>query len=236
MSRRGRHGSSLGSAPHGCVDGRVSRANRLPAESAIVERALLWAFIAGLAWCPFWFGSNVLLAWGINAVLFPGLVAIYELSLLIRGERHPVAIRQIKAPAALFAAVVLWILIQNATWTPDWLHHPIWQMTADALDRPVDGSISVNRDLTSLALLRLITAASVFWIAMQLCRDASRANFLLKSVAAISCAYAAYGLFAFALTPGRVLWFERPFPRLALSLRLSLIPTLLRPMPAWVSS
>ena len=69
----------------------VSRVTRLPAESAIVERVLLWAFIAGLAWCPFWFGSNVLLAWGINAVLFPGLVAIYELSLLIRGERHPVA-------------------------------------------------------------------------------------------------------------------------------------------------
>ena len=154
-----------------------------------------------------------LLAWGINAVLFPGLVAIYELSLLIRGERHPVAMKQIKAPAALFAAVVLWILIQNATWTPDWLHHPIWQMTADALDRPIDGSISVNRDLTSLALLRLITAASVFWIALQLCRDASRANFLLKSVAAISCAYAAYGLFAFACMPGRVLWVESPFPR-----------------------
>ena len=81
-------------------------------------------------------------------------------------------------------------------------------MTADALDKPVDGSISVNRELTSLALLRLITAASVFWIAMQLCRDASRASFLLWSIAAIACAYAAYGLFAFWLTPGRVLWFE----------------------------
>ena len=150
----------------------VSRTHRLPAEGAIVERVLLWAFIAGLAWCPFWLGSNALLAWGINAVLFPGLVAIYELSLLIRGERHPVAIKQIKAPAALFAAVVLWILVQNATWTPDWLHHPIWQMTADALQRPIEGSISVNRELTSLALLRLITAASVFWIAIQLCRDA----------------------------------------------------------------
>jgi O-antigen ligase len=189
----------------------VATTNRLPADSAIVERALLCAFIVGLVWCPFWFGSNVLLAWGINAVLFPGLVAIYELSLLIRGKRHPVAITQIKAPAALFAAVVLWILIQNATWTPDWLHHPIWQMTADALDRPVDGSISVNRELTSLALLRLITAASVFWIAMQLCRDGSRASFLLWSVAAISCAYAAYGLFAFGLMPGRILWFENKY-------------------------
>ena len=191
----------------------VSRTNRLPAESAIVERALLWAFIAGLAWCPFWLGSNVLLAWGINAVLFPGLVVVYELSLLIRGERHPVAIKQIRVPAALFATVVLWILIQNATWTPAWLHHPIWQMTADALQRPIEGSISVNRELTSLALLRLITAASVFWIAMQLCRDEARASFLLWSIAVIICAYTAYGIFAFGLTPGRILWFENSFSR-----------------------
>src|ERR1700758_3975429 len=177
----------------------VSGATGFSADSAVIERALFWAFVAGLAWCPFWFGSNGLLAWGANAVLFPGLVVIYELALLIRGERHPVAIKPIKVPAALFAAAVIWILIQNATWTPTWLHHPIWQMAADALDKPIDGSISVDRDLTTLALLRLITAASVFWLAIQLCRSASRANFLLKSIAAISCAYAAYGLFAFAL-------------------------------------
>jgi O-antigen ligase len=186
----------------------IPRTHRLSGEGATVERALLWALVAGLAWCPIWFGSNVLLAWGINAVLFPGLVAIYELSLLIRGERHPVAIWQIKVPAALFGAVVLWILIQNATWTPGSWHHPIWQMAADALDRPVDGSISVNRELTSLALLRLITAASVFWIALQLCRDASRATFLLWSIAAITSVYAAYGLVVFALKPANVPPFE----------------------------
>ena len=94
---------------------RLARSNRRSTES-IIERGLLWVLIAGLAWCPFWFGSNVPLAWGINAVLFPGVVAIYEASLLIRGQRHPVAIWQIKAPAALFGTVVVWILIQNATW------------------------------------------------------------------------------------------------------------------------
>ena len=149
----------------------TSTMNGRPAKSTVTERVFFWVLIAGLAWCPFLYGSNVLLAWGVNALLFPGLVIIFELSLLIRGERHPVAIRQLKVPAALFAAVVLWILIQNATWTPDWLHHPIWQMTADALDKPVAGSISVNRELTSLALLRLVTAAGAFWIAVQLCRD-----------------------------------------------------------------
>src|SRR5262249_1561842 len=45
------------------------------------------------------------------------------------------------------------------------------------------------------------------------CRDAARAGFLLWSIAAISCAYSAYGIFAFGLTPGRVLWFE-PLTRL----------------------
>jgi O-antigen ligase len=191
---------------------RVPGTSRVLAGSAAsTERALLWAFVAGLAWCPFWFGSNVLLAWGINAVLFPGLVVIYELSLLIRRKSHPVAVGQIKLPAALFTAVALWILIQNATWTPDWLHQPIWQMTADALGRPVEGSISVDRELTSLALLRLVIAASVFWLALQLCRDAARANFLLLSIAVIIGIYAAYGLIATWLIPGRVLWFKNPY-------------------------
>jgi O-antigen ligase len=189
----------------------ISDANRLPGKNARTERALLWGFIAGLAWCPFWFGGSVLLAWGINAVLFPGLVVIYELSVLLRGERHPVAIREIKLPAVLFTAVVLWILIQNATWTPEWMHHPIWQMTADALGRSVAGSISVNRERTALALLRLVTTASVFWLALQLCRDAPRARFLLWSVAAIAFLYAAYGLLALSLMPGHVLWFKNPY-------------------------
>jgi O-antigen ligase len=199
--------------PRGRGSTGLGAASRLLGRHSSVDGALLWLFIAGLAWCPFWYGGNVLLAWGVNAVLFPGLVLIYELSLLVRGERHPVAITKIKIPAAFFAAVVVWILIQNATWTPDWVHHPIWQMAAEALDKPINGSISVNRDLTSLALLRLITAASVFWLALQLCRDAWRANVLLWSVAALGCAYAAYGLFAFAVMPGRILWYDNPYSR-----------------------
>jgi O-antigen ligase len=171
-----------------------------------VEQVLFWAFIAGLAWTPFWFGSNDLIAWGINAVLFPGLAVAYEAWILIRGERHPLAIQKLRIPAALFIAVVLWIAFQNATWSPSFLHHPIWEMTADTLDRPVAGSISVNRDLTTLALLRLVTAASVFWIAVQLCRDASRAIHLLFSIAIIGAIYACYGLISLAMTPGYVLW------------------------------
>jgi hypothetical protein len=179
----------------------------------VPSQILFWVFIAGLAWSPFWFGSNILSAWGANPVIFPSLALAYEILLVATRKRHPVGLKAIAMPAVLFAAVVIWILLQLATWTPNSLHHPIWQMSSESLGRVVDGSISVNRDLTALALLRLITAASVFWIALQLARDAARANLLLWSFAVISCAYAIYGLFAFAVMPGRILWFENPYTR-----------------------
>jgi O-antigen ligase len=170
-----------------------------------IDRVLFWLMVAGLAWCPFWFGSNDLIAWGINAIIFPALAALYELSLLVRRESHPVGMKQIVTPAALFGAVVAFVLVQNYTGAPSAMAHPIWQMTAEALERSVAGSISVNRDLTMLALLRLVTAASVFWLALQLCRDTGRAYLLLNAIALIAAAYAPYGLIAFAVTPGYVL-------------------------------
>jgi O-antigen ligase len=173
----------------------------------VVEQVLLWAFVGALAWCPYYYGGNDLLAWGINAMLFPGLAAIYEASLLVRSRRHPVGIRAFGVSASLFVAVVFWILVQNATWTPDSLHHPIWAMAADDLGSPIAGSISVSRDLTTLALIRLMTAASVFWLAVQLCRDRSRARIFMTALTVIVGGYAAYGLVDFAMASGPVRWF-----------------------------
>jgi len=206
----------------------ASRADRLPASQAdadarseaplhqavprqeTIEWTIFWAFIAALAWTPFWYGSNDLVAWGANAVLFPGLAAGYEISILLRGVSHPIAVRNFAVAAALFAAVVLWVAFQIATSVPSALVHPIWAMAADALASPIEGSISVNRDLTTLALMRLITAASAFWIAVQLCRNPARANLLIMSIAVIGCVYAAYGIGAFVLKVGHVPWMEIP--------------------------
>jgi O-antigen ligase len=175
-----------------------------------LERILFWIFVAGLAWCPFWLGSNRDIAWGVNAILFPSLAVAYEAYLLLTGKEHPVSVRVVAPSAALFAAVVIWIVVQNATWMPSGLQHPIWSMTAEVLERPVAGSITVDRDLTTLALVRLITAAAVFWISLQLCRDTQRAVVLIQCIAVCGVLYAAYGLFAFAFAPGTVLWFDNP--------------------------
>jgi hypothetical protein len=186
----------------------------IPAKPAIrnetIERTIFWLFVAALAWAPFWYGSNDLVAWGVNALLFPGMAALYEISILIRGQGHPMGVRTLAVPTGLFAAAVVWIWIQNLTLVGMPVAHPIWEMAADALDRPIMGSISVNRDLTTLALVRLITAASAFWMAVQLCRNAARATLLIIAVAVSACAYSAYGLAAFAIRAGRVPWLEIP--------------------------
>ena len=177
--------------------------------SRAVAITIEWAFFAllvsGLAWVPFWYGSHALIAWGINAIIFPSLAALYELSLILRGVPRPVAIPRIRLAAALFAAAAVWALVQNATWVPAGWHHPIWQIASDLLGRPVAGSISVDRSLTAVALVRLITAASVFWLALQLSRDVIRARWLIWTVVAISVLYSTVGLFALGFMPnGRV--------------------------------
>jgi O-antigen ligase len=166
-----------------------------------MESVLLALFIGGLAWVPFWLGSNRLLPWGINAVIFPGMLVVYELFLIFRGMPHPVPVRYIRIPAGLFVIATTWIVIQNATWTPSDWHHPIWQLAADALGKAVAGSISVDRDLTTLALMRLLTSASVFWLALQFSRDIRNARTLLWSVVVIEGAYAAVGLLFLAYLP-----------------------------------
>ncbi len=176
--------------------------------SLIVDEAVFWLFVAGLAWVPLWYGGNAPLAWGANAVFFPGLAALYELSLALPGRRHPVGFRTLAVPAVLFGAVILWISLQTVTWLPHPLANPIWGMAADALGKPLAESISVNRDLTALALVRLLTAASVFWLAVQLCRDGARANRLITGIALIGCVYAAYGIVA--AKTGQLGWLEVP--------------------------
>jgi hypothetical protein len=170
-------------------------------QSQPIDYSIFWLFVAGIAWVPFWYGSNDWIAWGINAIIFPGLTALYECSLLARKKRHPIAISYVAVPAALFAAVVLWIALQTMTWIPTYLVNPIWQMAGDAIGYPVAGSISVNRDMTVLALMRLITAASAFWLAMQLCRDGRRANQLLVAIATIAALYSIYGIIAMKTGP-----------------------------------
>src|SRR5690242_14513520 len=116
----------------------LGHAARTWAWSQRIDTGLFWAFITAVAWLPFWNGSNELVAWGINAALFGALATAYELSLVFRGEGHPVGIKNVRLSAALFTIVVLWICVQTVA-VPAWVAHPIWTLASDVLRQNLAG-------------------------------------------------------------------------------------------------
>ncbi len=175
-----------------------------------IETALFVGLLAGLSWAPFWLGGFRPIPWGINSILFPGLVIAYEISLLVRGKAHPYGLRQLAIPAGLFLAVVVWIVLQMSSYAPVSLVHPVWTMASEVLGRPLDGAISVNPSQTALELTRLLTAACVAWLSIQLCRHPLRAYVLLRWVAATVAAYALYGIVLVAVYRGGIPFFDAP--------------------------
>lgn len=146
----------------------------------------------------------------MNGVFFPALALAHECAALFGRRRHAVAFRQVAAPAALLLAAMLWALLQMSTLLPEAVMHPVWSVAGKNLDQPVFESISVNRTETAFALIRLLTAASVFWVALQLSRNADRAYALLAAIAVIVAAYAACGLALWFFAEGDIPFIDAP--------------------------
>lgn len=212
-AKRPRAGAAGKGSPKGVPDrvtGLEPAARGRPARSRI-ERAIFLAFCLVVVLAPLWLGSNSPLFWGINAALVGLLLIVYELALLIAAEPHPVNLRRIALEITAFAVVVAWIGVQMSGSTPaDW-HHPIWALTAEAIGESVAGTVTVNADLTFLALLRLLTAAAVFWLALQFGRDPDLAHRMLRWIAVAGFFYAFYGVVSFVLFPDTLLIFEKTF-------------------------
>lgn len=174
------------------------------------DAALLCGLLAGLAWAPFWLGGNRPLAWGVNGLWFPALTLVYELSLLARGRRHAVGVKKVAAPVALFCLVVIWIGVQISPLAPPALIHPIWNMAGDVLGASLSGAISVNPGASALALMRLLTDASVLWLTIQLGRDPVRALIVLQAIGTIVAVYSVYGLILASFFSSSIPFFDAP--------------------------
>jgi hypothetical protein len=99
--------------------------------------------------------------------------------------------------------------IQASTWIPAWLENSIYQYGRETLSIDLPGSISINRALSYMALLRLLTEGAVFWLFLQLGRSPQRAHRTVQAVAIIGMAYAIYGIVAFFVFPGTILWLTK---------------------------
>jgi O-antigen ligase len=174
-----------------------------------IDNFCFWAANLGLAWAPFWLGSNRPIAWYANAIYFGVLVLVLEGSRLLWPRPLAVPLRKLLFPVLAFIAISLWIYFQAATWTPTQLHNPIWQLEGQGLDVSLPGSITINRSETAIALVRLLTEGAVFWCYLQLGRSPQRAYRTVQVVAFVGALYAVYGIVAFYVFPGTILWLPK---------------------------
>ncbi|WP_116090383.1 O-antigen ligase family protein [Sphingomonas crusticola] len=112
-------------------------------------------------------------------------------------------------PAVMFAGVVLWIVIQIAWPAPPGLAHPIWDLTAATLGSPVHARISADPEAGCAALIRLLSAAMIFWLVLQFTRAREHAIELVHCFAVAAAAIALYGLVSFITGNHYLLFYTR---------------------------
>ncbi len=174
-----------------------------------MDRTVLFLFVALVLLAPLPFGGNIPIAWTAYAFVVGLLVIFFSVQNLVLKHSPAVPARWIALPALLFALVCLWALIQSVSLTPSFLHNPVWSAASDAFGEPVSGAISANPFQTRVSLMRLLTYAAVFWLALQFGRDRSRAEFLLHVFGAGIVLYALYGLVLWSLGSELVPWHDK---------------------------
>ena len=174
-------------------------------------RFIFWGLLGTVVLSPVPFGSIYPWSYTLMAMIVGVLVLLWAVTLLIRGEAPAVPLSRIKWPAILFGAVIVWCLIQASPWTPEAWHNPIWQQTAKVLGTEVQGYISVDPYATNTVVMRLLTYAGIFWLALQFGGDPVRARQVFHAMAIAGLGYAAYGLAVEFTEAMKVLWYEKDF-------------------------
>lgn len=182
-------------APHLRRDGWVapvwSRALAGP------EGVLTLLLVVLLAALPLGDAGRSAWTWSVNAMAFGILVLARELLSLRSGAAPGVPLKRFVPAAVPFVLVIGFCVLQTVP-LPTSLGHPVWSVAGDALGTQRGARLSIDPDATSLATLRLMTAACAFWIAAHLSADPARALLILGVVVAIGAAVTVWGLWTAA--------------------------------------
>ena len=189
-----------------------------------LQSLIAWALLIFLSLFVLFEGGNQPLAWMLAAILVFVLFALQVVLDLL--AQRPETLNKLWLPGLLFLLAVGWGVAQRmpdlpATWT-----HPVWALELpetigfDDLEAGAGDDVS-EEAVTSLSeevaedpapravvsadpeqgrhvVLRLLTYAMVFWIALRAAGEMQRASRLLGGFALFSTCLAAFGLYAFA--------------------------------------
>ena len=175
----------------------------------ITERRLFWGLTALIAFAPLPLGSNRPIWWSVLAIWAGALFIAYGVLAWRAPSPDHIPARKVLAIVVPFFLAVAWGLLQIFPWMPDSIAHPLWKETQTFIGGAVSSTVSINPYESVTGVMRLLTYAAIFWLALQLGRDGSLAHRGLRAIAVISLAYGAYGLIVHLAGWERVLWFHK---------------------------
>ena len=192
--------SAIGLDEQAALDRPRSRARR-PAINGVATFMLF----AVVALAPLPFGSVDPLA--IVAWCMVLGVALATASLRALEPRHFLIIAGIACVVGAYGLVLHEQLAARPFFevAPD----PVWQAAADVLGSPLPPSLSMVRDQPLFALGAPLAAMLCLLVSFIVCVDRRRAYQLLSVVAWSGSAYALFGIAAFLIDPGHVLWMKK---------------------------
>jgi O-antigen ligase len=166
-------------------------------------------FVFLLAFLPLPFGSNR--TWASDFMgLWVGALLVLEIALpdISFLPLTPLPRKRLAVAGGLFALVLIWAVVQAVPWTPALWHHPLWNETAPVTGSSV-GSISLAPSALTESLIRLLSYAGIFILALRIGRTPDLAPMLLRAVAIAGLVYALYGLTVQSFGFNTILWYEK---------------------------
>lgn len=175
-------------------------------------KIIFWTFLGAVVLAPFPFGMVYILFQAFFACVMMTLLAGYCIDRFKKCNEPDVSLKRIWPEMLGFFLVLGWGMLQLSSLTPESWHHPLWTDTAEVLDVDIKGSISLARGAGFESIMRLLTYGAVFFLALQMGRDRTRAEILIWAVTIAGTVYAIYGLVSYFGNLEMILWVETESP------------------------
>lgn len=170
--------------------------------------AALWLLIAILAWVQFPLGSARPWAWDLLVLLVALDWALWLRPAVTDANLTLWGLRQIALPALLLLAVMAWIFVQTAGWTPAAWHHAVWQIPSESLGRTTKGAVSLSPYVTATEGMKLLAYLGTGLLAYFLSLRHDYAHKIFVSIFVIGLAYAVYGIILSVVGTSQITLFE----------------------------
>jgi len=174
-----------------------------------LTRPIFWSLIALACLAPLPFGADRPWASSLLGLWVGLLLAAWALDMVRRQDLAVMNRRFTLVLASIFGLLVLWLLLQLSTQTPAAWHHPVWDQAAAALGGAPGGAIALAPERGNAALMRIVSYAGVFWLALHYGAKEADARIMAWCIALAGFAYAAYGLLMVLGGYDLILWYPK---------------------------